>query len=146
MKLNHTRRTAAVFAVLLGGLVSIAAVGPLAGVASAATSSTISYNWLTGGVSGSGFTPSGKVFVQVMEGTTVLGSATAWASRPRIFCIPARPGEPRDCEETSPGGQFGATLPTLALGCAGTATGTVSATDLTTGSVVSEPVTWYGMC
>ena len=36
--------------------------------------------------------------------------------------------------------------PTNTLGYVQTVTGTVSATDLATGSVVSEPVTWMGLC
>ena len=145
MNLNRTRRAAAVMAVLLGGLAAPIAVGPLAGVASAATSPAISYNGIV--LSGSGFTPGNKALVQVMEGTTLFASTTVPTTWPRLVCTHPIPGEPRDCEETG-GGAISASpgSPMAYLPCGYTASGTVSATDLTTGSVASTPYTWVGMC
>jgi hypothetical protein len=56
MKFHRARRITGAVAVLLGALASITVVGPLAGIASAATAPTISYKY-PGQVSGSGFTP-----------------------------------------------------------------------------------------
>jgi hypothetical protein len=147
MKLNYARRTAAVIAILMGALAPVAAAGPFAGIASAATS-TISYNSYNGTFSGSGFTPGGQVRVQEQVGTTLVGSTTVTASLKVIHCY-RYPEEPPDCVTINPGGLISGTLspnPGNTLGCAVTLTGTVSATDLATGNVVSEPVTWMGLC
>lgn len=149
MKFHHTRRTAGIIAVLLGGLASVASVGPLAAVASASTSPTISYSQGSSQVTGSGFTPGGQVVVREWLGSTLLSYTITKASQPRMFCPPPPPGEPRDCYPITDGGQIVATLsvdPMGTLGCGWTETGTITATDSATGIVVSEPVTWIGMC
>jgi len=138
MKLNHARRAAAVIAILMAALASVAAAGPLAGIASAATPPTISYYPLTGAFLGSGYTAGGHVFVTETVNHVIIGSTTVTASSPCtpwVYC-------------GKPGQIIGWLLPnpTNTLGCGWMETGTVSATDLTTGSIASEPVTWVGPC
>jgi len=138
MKLHHARRTAAVIATLMAALASVAAAGPLAGTASAAPSPTISYHPDTAAFSGSGYTPGGQVHVIETVNQTIIGSTTVTASPP---CNPwgycPKPGQIIGWLLPHPGNT---------LGCAQTVTGTVTATDATTGSIASEPVTWMGLC
>jgi hypothetical protein len=143
MNLN-IRRTACIFAMLLGGLASIALFVPLAGVASAATSPTITVtsSVISGediAISGAGFTPGGRVSAQLKEGTTVLASTTVTASNGWwngyvgwVWIGGA--------------GQVKASLPTPYVNCGGTEYGTVVVTDLSAGSAVNDPVSWFGMC
>ena len=145
MNRNHSHlRVAPVLAgLLLCGLTSIATLGPLAGTASAATSPALSYSSVTGELSGSGFTSGGQVVVRELQGTSVLASITATATKPVVDCY-----YPGHCV-LIPGGYIKASVypnPAVTLGCAMTETGTVTATDSATGSVASEAVTWEGMC
>ena len=141
MKSHRARRITGAVAVLLGALASITVAGPLAGVASAATAPTISYKY-PGQVSGSGFTPGGQVRVQETEGTTVLASTTVTATKPSVYCYPFI-----GCFQATPGGNISATLPYPGIPqCNVAVYGTVSATDLTTGSVASTPAAWVTIC
>jgi hypothetical protein len=138
--LNRARRTATAIALVLCGLGSIAILGPFAGVASAATSPTITVtsSVISGedvAISGSGFTPGGRVSAQLKEGTTVLASSTVTAFTGYIGWM-----------YVGYAGQVKASLPTPYVNCGGTVYGTVVVTDLSTGSAVSDPVSWWGMC
>jgi hypothetical protein len=143
MNRNHSHRRVApgLAGVLLGGLTLITALGRLAPAASAATSPTISYNYATGMLSGSGFTPGGQVVVRELQGTSVPSSATVTATRPVVNC-----SSPGHCVQIPGGYILLAVYAPVNLGCAVIETVTVTATDSSTGSVASVPVSFEGMC
>jgi hypothetical protein len=152
MNLIHHCRTATVISgFLLCGLASAVSLGPLAGVASAATSPTITVPAATVGidlpVAGSGFTPGGQVHLEVDSGTVGVPSTSTnvVASEPTSTLVCGYGVKPSCHEVTVPGGQFHTTVALSNTGC-GSAAGTVKATDLSTGSVVSEPIVWTTMC
>jgi hypothetical protein len=150
MKFSHHRRAATVLAgSAVCALASIAVLGPLAGLASAATSPSITVTfpaYSAPTVAGSGFTPGGKVFAEVESGTTVVFSADVVASEPVSTWVCVTGLKPSCHEVTIPGGQFTVPLSLPVLGCGALETATVKATDLTTGLTASEPIEWAGMC
>lgn len=146
------RRTAIVISgSLLCGLAAAISLGPLAGVASAATSPTITAPYATVGiglpVAGSGFTPGGQVHIEVDSGTAGVPSTSTnvVASEPTSTLVCGYGVHPVCRQVTLPGGQFNTTVALSNTGC-GSAAGTVKATDLSTGSVASEPIVWTTMC
>jgi hypothetical protein len=149
MKIRNRTGTV-VTGLVLSGLAVVASVGPLAGVASAATSPSITATLIDGGpstqVDGSGFTPGGHVQVEAYSGTTVISSASVVASEPVSTWVCVDGVKPSCHEVTIPGGTFETTLVLQSLGCAGVAQDTVQATDLSTGDVASEAVTVVGLC
>ena len=152
MNVIHRCRAATVITgSLLCGLAAAASLGPLAGVASAATSPTITAPAVTVGfslpVGGSGFTPGGQVHLEVDSDTAGVPSTSTnvVASEPRSSWVCVYALKPMCREDTIPGGRFQTTLALSNTGC-GSASGTVKATDLSTGSVASEPIVWTTMC
>ena len=150
MNVIHRCRAATVITgSLLCGLAAAASLGPLAGVASAATSPAITGPSGTLDTSlpvdGSGFTPGGQVSLEVDSGTAVISSTNVVASEPDSIevCSVVKPV----CHEvTIPGGRFQTTVALSILGCAVIAYGTVKATDLSTGRVASKAISWEGAC
>ena len=93
--------------------------------------------------SGTGFTPSGQVHAQAFAGTAVFSSSYLTASAPTQVCVN---GLKPHCFEFG-GGTFTAVLPVdYGLVCDATAAGTMQYTDVSSGAVVSKPVTWVGPC
>lgn len=151
MNLIHRCRTGTVITgFLLCGLAAAASLGPLAGIASAATSPTITAPSPTVNISlpvqGSGFTPGGQVRLVLDSGTAVVSSTNVVASEPSSYLVCVYGVKPVCHQVTTPGGQFQATLALSNLGCGGSAAGTVMATDLSTGSVASDPIVWTTIC
>lgn len=92
---------------------------------------------------GTGFTPSGKVQVEALAGTTAFYTATIVASAATEVCVQ---GLKPHCFDV-PGGDFSAVLPIdYGLACNATVAGTMQYTDVSTGTVVAKPVTWTGPC
>jgi hypothetical protein len=92
---------------------------------------------------GTGFTPSGKVQIQALAGTTAFSASTIIASATTEVCVQ---GLKPHCIDV-PGGLFSAPLPIdYSLACNGTAAGAMQYTDVSTGTVVAKPVTWTGPC
>jgi hypothetical protein len=92
---------------------------------------------------GTGFTPSGKVQVQALAGTTAFYSSTIVASATTEVCVQ---GLKPHCVDV-PGGLFSAALPIdYGLACNATAAGAMQYTDVSSGTVVAKPVTWTGPC
>jgi len=151
MNLIHRCHAATVITgFLLCALASAVSLGPFAGVASATTSPTITAPSPTVNISllvqGSGFTPGGQVHLEVDSGTAVVSSTNVVASEPSSYLVCVYGVKPVCHQVTTPGGQFQATVALSNLGCDGSAAGTVKATDLSTGSVASEPIVWTTMC
>ena len=146
----HHRTGTVITGLLLCGLAAAASIGPFAGVASAATSPSITATLIEGGpavqIAGSGFTPGGHVQVEAESGTTVISSASVVASEPVSTWVCVDGLKPACHEVTIPGGTFQTTLELQSLGCAGVAQDTVTATDLSTGDVTSEAVMEVGLC
>jgi hypothetical protein len=151
MNFIHRCRPASVITgFLLCGLASAVSLGPLAGVASAATSPTTTGPSSTIGnslpVEGSGFTPGGQVRLEVDSGTAVVSSTNVVASEPDSIEVCVHGVKPVCHEVIIPGGRFQTTVALSNLGCAVIAHGTVKATDLSTGRVASEAISWEGGC
>jgi hypothetical protein len=92
---------------------------------------------------GTGFTPSGTVQVQALAGTTAFYASTIAASAPTEICVQ---GLKPHCFDV-PGGDFSAALPIdYGLACNATVAGAMQYTDVSTGTVVTKPVTWTGPC
>jgi len=148
MNFIHRCRTASVITgFLVCGLALAVSLGPLAGVASAATSPAITGPSGTLDTSlpvdGSGFTPGGQVSLEVDSGTAVISSTNVVASEPDSIEVCPH----GVCHEvTISGGQFQTTVALSKLGCAVIAHGTVTATDLSTGRVASKAIVWQGAC
>lgn len=145
MKLNHARHAAIVIAVC--GLASMAAAGPLAVAASAATSPAISFDETNGQVTGSGFTPGSQVTVQESwPDEQYRSSATTTAAYEKISCTHP-PGEPPDCFVVTPAGYIAVTpsAPWASLNCAWPYPVTITGTD-STGKTATLQTTWTGMC
>ena len=152
MNLIRRCRTATVISgFLLSGVAWAASVGPLAGVASAATSPTITAPSpivaISLPVAGSGFTPGGQVHIEVDSGTAGVPSTSTnvVASEPTSTLVCGYGVHPVCRQVTLPGGQFNTTVALSNTGC-GSAVGTVKATDLSTGSIATEPIVWTTMC
>jgi hypothetical protein len=130
--------------VLFTGLTSIAAIGPLASSALAA-SPTVTISCTTPDsctVHGSGFTPSGTVLAQGYASSTLFSSSYLTASPAQKVCTG---GLHPYCYWV--GGFINARLPVdTGLACGATAAGTARYTDETTGLAASAPVTWVGPC
>jgi hypothetical protein len=95
--------------------------------------------------SGTGFTPSGQVQVQAFAGSAAFSSSDLTASAPSRVCVTDPLGKP-SCFEAG-GGAFTAALPVdYGLVCDATAAGAMQYTDVSSGVVVSKPVTWTGPC
>jgi hypothetical protein len=85
------------------------------------------------------------VHLEVDSGTAVISSTYVVASEPdsiEVYSVV----KPVCHEVTIPGGQFQTTVALSNLGCAETAHGTVTATDLSTGRVASGAISWIGLC
>jgi hypothetical protein len=114
---------------------ALAATTPQVSIACAATSECTA--------TGTGFTPSGTVQVQAVAGTTAFSTSTIVASAPAEVCVQ---GLKPHCVDV-PGGLFSAALPIdYGLACNATAAGAMRYTDVSTGTVVTKPVTWTGPC
>lgn len=148
MSFNSPRRAATVIAgLLLCGLTSITALGPLAESASAATSPAItvsSSNLDAVSVNGSGFTPGGQVRVELDAAWGVVSAANVVATEPSSTWACVYGVKPVCHLVTLPGGQFSTFL--TVGGCGGSMNGTVKATDLSTGAAASEPTTVNFIC
>ncbi len=92
---------------------------------------------------GTGFTPSGEVQVEALAGTTAFATSTIVASASTEVCVQ---GLKPHCFDV-PGGDFSAALPIdYGLACNATVAGATQYTDVSTGAVVTKPVTWTGPC
>ncbi len=141
------------------GVCSMAAVGPLASSAAAASPKiTVTCAASDCTVAGSGFTPDGEWKRKEYAGTAVLASYSFWASgggyvggkevctkvgeidgRPLSYC--------RHVGGTKyPGGEFtdAFSREDASLACDTTAAGTVQYTDVASGLTASQPFTWVG--
>jgi hypothetical protein len=128
------------------GLISLAAVGPLASPASAASNDQVTIT-CTGTNSciatGTGFTPSGRVLARAYAGSSDFSSTYLVASAPTLVCVY---GLKPVCHEVG-GGGFTTALPVdYGLACNSTAAGAVTYTDVSSGAAVSKPITWTGPC
>jgi hypothetical protein len=140
-----------------------AAMGPLAASAMAAGPQInvtcpipTAYNYGSCNVTGSGFTASGTVKLNEYAGTTLIASSSLQASNAYGEWVggttKCSPVWPHPCYHiggtwvTSPGGTFSTSfsLEDHGLSCDASATGSVQLEDVSSGSVVSEPVTWVG--
>jgi hypothetical protein len=150
MNIHRCRTARVITGLLLPGLVAAASIVPLAAAASAATSPSITVTLNDGGpgiqVTGSGFTPGGDVSVEVESAATVISSAEVVATDSSSVTVCVYGVKPSCHVVTIPGGQFETTLTLQSPGCGGEVQDTVTATDLSTGSVVSEAVTYVGLC
>jgi hypothetical protein len=129
------------------GLISLAAVGPLASPALAASDPQVTIT-CTGTNSciatGTGFTPSGRVLAQAYAGSSDLSSTYLVASAPSLVCITG--GLKPICHEVG-GGGFSTALPVdYGLACNATSAGAAKYTDVSSGAVVSKPIIWTGPC
>jgi hypothetical protein len=132
---------------LMVTIASLAAVGPLASSALAASTPEVTIT-CTGTNSctatGSGFTPSGEVLAEAYAGSSNFTSTYLKASGPTYTCTT---GGLKPVCVTLPGGSFATALPIdYWLACDATATGSVKYTDVSTGKAVSKPATWTGPC
>jgi hypothetical protein len=92
---------------------------------------------------GTGFTPSGTVQVQALAGSTSFATSTITASATTEVCVQ---GLKPHCIDV-PGGDFSAALPIdYGLACNATVAGSMQYTNVSTGTVVTKPVTWTGPC
>jgi hypothetical protein len=150
MNIHRGRAATVLTGLLLSGLAAAASIGPFPGVASAATSPSITVTFIEGGpsvqVTGTGFTPGGEVSVDADSGTTVISSANVVATESVSTVVCVTGVKPSCHVVTIPGGKFQTTVELQWLGCAGEAQDTVTATDLSTGSVASVAVTNVGLC
>jgi Peptidase A4 family len=139
------RRAKAAVVLLAVGASSLAAVGPLASPALAAspqvtiTCTAPSHCTATG----TGFTPSGQVAELAATGSGTFSSSYLTASAPTPVCVT---GVKPACRLIG-GGAFTAPLPVdYGLACDATAAGTVSYTDVKSHAVVTKHVTYVGPC
>lgn len=142
---SHTNRSKV--RTTMAGLMSLAAIGPLAAPAFAASGPQVTIactgpNSCT--ATGSGFTPSGRVQAQAYAGSSDFSSANLVASAPTLFC--ATGAVKPVCREFD-GGGFTTALPVdYGLPCNATAAGSVQYKDVSSGAAVNQPVTWTGPC